>query len=185
MNRTVKIAALMLAALPSFAAAQSGGQSAKAHPAPEIQKLAKMLVGTWNIVEDYVRGGSMPNGGRGTAHSVIRLGPGGFSLIEDFVSTLPKGHLHAVYWWDSTVHGLRTLDCTDLTDEGCNVSDGIGKWAGNDFVTEIRIHDGDKIIPAKIVWAEKDRRSFAATMYIADANGTLKRDWTFLHKRVK
>ena len=44
--------------------------------------------------------------------------------------------------------------------------------------------DGKKV-PAKIVWAEKDSSSFVASMDIADASGNLKRDWTFLHTRVK
>ena len=176
---------LLLIATSTFAVAQNKQQGSKPRPAAEMQRLAKMLVGKWAVVEDYAPGGSMPKGGKGTAQTVIRNGPGGFSLIEDFVSTLPRGVLHAVYWWDSAVHGLRTLDCTDLTDEGCSVTDGIGRWEGSDLVTELKIHDGEKTIPAKIVWAEKDNHSFTATLYIADASGTLKRDWTFLHTRLK
>jgi hypothetical protein len=176
---------LVVIAFSALVAGQNKEETPKHRPAPEMQRLAKMLIGTWKVVEDYAPGVSMPKGGKGTAQSVIRQGPGGFSLIEDFVSTLPVGHLHAVYWWDPAAGGLRTLDCNDVTDEGCVVEDGIGRWDGSDFVTLFKIHEEGKTIPAKIVWAEKDSRSFTATMYIADASGTLKRDWTFLHTRVK
>jgi hypothetical protein len=42
-----------------------------------------------------------------------------------------------------------------------------------------------KDVPVKIVLAEKDNGSFAEIRYVADARGTLKRDWTFLYTRVK
>ena len=64
-----------------------------------------MLVGTWKVVEDFAPGGTLPKGGKGTGHSVIRPGPGGFSVIEDFVSSvpnLPDYHGHAVYWWEDS-----------------------------------------------------------------------------------
>jgi quercetin dioxygenase-like cupin family protein len=56
-------------------------------PAPEMQRLAKMLVGTWTVDEDFAPGGTMPNGHRGSGRSVIEPGPGEASLIEDFISS--------------------------------------------------------------------------------------------------
>jgi len=52
-------------------------------------------------------------------------------------------------------------------------------------VWQLTIQKDGKDAPAKIVWTQKDSQSFAATMYVADSSGTLKRDWTFLHIRVK
>src|SRR5207253_1666720 len=41
-------------------------------PVPEMQRLAKMLVGKWKVDEDFAPAGdTMPNGGRGTGRSVI------------------------------------------------------------------------------------------------------------------
>jgi hypothetical protein len=179
---------LLVLVISALAAAQNKEQGSKPRPAPEMQRVAKMLVGTWKVDEDYAPGGSMPKGGKGTARSVIRLGPGGFSLIEDFVSSGTGGgidHLHGVYWWDKAARGLRSFGCDDLSDEGCSMLDGVGKWEGNELVTEFKMHDGSKTISAKTVWTEKDSRSFTATMYVADASGNMKRDWTFLHIRVK
>jgi hypothetical protein len=53
-----------------------------------MQRLAKMLVGTWKVVENFAPGGTLPNAGKGTGHSVMRPGPGGFSVIEDFASSV-------------------------------------------------------------------------------------------------
>ena len=58
-----------------------------------------------------------------------------------------------------------------------------GHWDGNEVVWQFTFEKDGKTVAAKIIWAEKDSRSFAATMYVSDARGTLKRDWTFLHTR--
>jgi hypothetical protein len=184
MMKATKTGVLMVIAISTLATAQNTEQASK----PQMQRVAKMLVGTWKVVEDFAPGGTLPKGGKGTGHSVIRPGPGGFSVIEDFVSSvpnLPDYHGHAVYWWDKTAQGLKTVGCDDFSEEVCSIADGLGRWEGNDVVTNLTIQKDGKAVPAKIVWAEKDDLSFTATMYVADANGTLKRDWTFLHTRVK
>jgi quercetin dioxygenase-like cupin family protein len=152
-------------------------------PAPEMQRLAKMLVGKWKVDEDFASGGSMPNGGTGTGHSVIEPGPGGLSLIEDFVSISPAAHLHSLIWWEKAGKVFRTVSCDDYSPEACTVENGRGRWEGNEVVWQLTVPKNGKDVPAKIVWAEKDSHSFAATMYVADTSGTLKRDWTFLHTR--
>jgi quercetin dioxygenase-like cupin family protein len=152
-------------------------------PAAEMQRLAKMLVGKWKVDEDWAPGGSMPNCGKGTGHSVIEPGPGGSSLIEDFVSSSPAAHLHSLIWWEKAGKVFRTFSCDDYSDEGCKFENGRGHWEGNEVVWQLTVPKDGKDVPAKIVWAEKDSGSFAAMMYVADASGTLKRDWTFLHTR--
>jgi len=154
-------------------------------PAPEMQRLAKMLVGTWKVDEDFAPGGTMPNGGRGTGNSIIKAGPGDSSLIEDFDSNAPAFRLHALYWWDKAARGLKSGGCDDFSEEVCHMDDGLGRWEGNEIVWQLKIQQGGRSVPAKIVWAEKDSDSFTSTMYVADASGALKRNWTFLHTRLK
>jgi hypothetical protein len=188
MRKPKKTGILLVLVISALAAAQNKEQASKPRPAPEMQRVAKMLVGTWKVEEDFAPGGSRPHGGKGTGHSVIRVGPGGFSLIEDFVSSSAGGgvdHLFGVYWWDKAAQGLRSFGCDDLSGEGCSMLDGVGRWVGNEVVTHFKMHDGSKTIPGRIVWAEKENGSFTATMYVADASGAMKRDWTFLHVRVK
>ena len=101
-------------------------------PPPEMQRLAKMLVGTWTVDEDFAPGGTMPNGGKGSGRSVIEPGPGGLSLIEDFVSSSPAYHLHSLIWWEKAGKVFRTVGCDDSSEEGCWVENGRGRWEGNE-----------------------------------------------------
>src|SRR5581483_1797900 len=186
MMKTIRVSGvLFVIAFSALGAAQNQQQPSKPTPAPEMQRLAKMLVGTWKVDEDWAPGGTKPNGGKGTGHSVIRLGPGGFSLIEDFVDDTMQQHQHNVMWWDKKSKRFKAVGCDDLSGEGCSgVGDGTagGQWEQNQVVWQFTFEQDGKMITAKMVWVEKDSRSFAATMYI-DANRTLKRDWTFLHTR--
>jgi quercetin dioxygenase-like cupin family protein len=154
-------------------------------PAPEMRKLAKMLVGTWTVDEDFAPGGTLTKGGKGSGRSVIEPGPGGASLIDDFISSSPAAHLHSLIWWEKAGKVFRRVSCDDFSEEGCTVENGTGRWQGNEVVWQLILPQDGKGVPAKIVWAEKDSGSFAETRYVADASGTLKRDWTFLHTRVK
>ena len=106
-----------------------------------------------------------------------------FFVIEDFVD--PAIHLHSLIWWDKAAQRFKTAGCDDLSDQGCQLESGLGRWDDNQVVWKLTVPKDGKDVPAKIVRAEKDSRSFMATMYIADATGTLKRVWTFLHTRVK
>jgi len=172
MRKPTKAGFALVIAFSAFAAAQTSEQSSKLRPAPEMQKLAKMLVGTWRVDQEWAPGGSKPKGGKGTAHSVIRLGPGGFSVIEDFVGS--DVDLHSLIWWDKAARCFKTAGCDDSSDQGCQMENGRGRWEGNQVVWQLTVPKDGKDVPAKIVWAEKDSRSFAATMYVADASGNLK-----------
>jgi hypothetical protein len=44
--------------------------------APQMRRLAKMLVGKWKVDEHFAPGGTLPNGGKGSGHSIIEFGPG-------------------------------------------------------------------------------------------------------------
>ena len=186
MMKAAKARILFVIVFSALATAQNKEQTSKPRPAPEMQRLATMLVGTWKVGEDWAPGDSVPKGGKGNAHSVIRPGPGDLSLIEDFVDR--NGSMHILYWWDKTAQTFKAISCDDLSDEGCSTTqdqDGRGQWEGDEVVWQLTIEKDGKKVPAKIVWSKKDSRSFVATMDIADASGTLKRDWTFLHTRVK
>jgi len=101
-----------------------------------MQRLAKMLVGKWKVDEDFVPGGTLPNGGKGSGHSVIELGPGGSSLIEGFVSSSPAGRWHSLICWEKAGKVFRTVGCDDFSEGACplKMDEGVGKatkWCGN------------------------------------------------------
>lgn len=108
-------------------------------PSPEMQKLSKMMVGTWNVemqMEPSPEMG-MPNGMKGKGRDVTKLGPAGLSLISDFTSPGMMGgfHGHGVTWWDSSDQQFHTVWCDSMTPIGCETA-GNGKFDGDKWVMQ-------------------------------------------------
>jgi hypothetical protein len=59
--------------------------------APEMLRLQKFYVGTWEYTETYPKGPAAPQGGMNTGVYTSELGPGGNSLINRFHSKGPVG----------------------------------------------------------------------------------------------
>jgi len=56
-------------------------------PSPEMQKLSKMVVGTWNFTEKQEPSPWAPKGATGKGTAVFKNGPGGLSVIQDYKSS--------------------------------------------------------------------------------------------------
>ena len=72
-------------------------------PTPEMQRLAKLYVGTWDYTETYPKSTFAPAGGQNTGVYTSELGPGGNSLINRFHSRGPVGDFEGmlVMTWDA------------------------------------------------------------------------------------
>jgi hypothetical protein len=60
-------------------------------PGPEMVRLQKFYLGTWDYTETYPQSPFAPEGGVNTGVYKSELGPGGFSLINRFHSQGPVG----------------------------------------------------------------------------------------------
>jgi len=71
-------------------------------PLPEMQKLSKLYVGTWDYTETYPKSPMAPNGGVNTGVYKSELGPGGNSIFNHFHSKGPVGEFDGVLviTWD-------------------------------------------------------------------------------------
>ena len=71
-------------------------------PTPEMQRLAKFYVGTWDYTETYPKSAFHPEGGQNTGVYTSELGPGGNSLVNRFHSRGPAGDSEGmlVMTWD-------------------------------------------------------------------------------------
>jgi Protein of unknown function (DUF1579) len=71
-------------------------------PTPEMQRLAKLYVGTWDYTETYPKSSFTPDGGQNTGVYTSELGPGGNSLVNRFHSRGPVGDFEGmlVMTWD-------------------------------------------------------------------------------------
>lgn len=69
---------------------------------PEMDRLTKMYLGTWEYTETYPKTPVTPNGGVNTGLYTSELGPGGNSLVNRFHSQGPVGDFEGllIYTWD-------------------------------------------------------------------------------------
>jgi hypothetical protein len=76
---------LIIPFFPSIAAQQAPNRTPldQSRPVPEMERLAKALVGDWNTMETMERGEFLPNGG--SRHGVVHVRPaaGGTTLIYE------------------------------------------------------------------------------------------------------
>src|SRR5579884_1633372 len=116
--------------------AKAGGMSMKAPASPEVNKLAKTMVGTWTTAETAPPSDMMPNGGTGSGEATIHRGPGGNSLIQNYRSQSAMGKFagHGVTWYDTQAKAFKNIWCDSMTPAGCEVFNGTGQWEGDKLV---------------------------------------------------
>lgn len=152
-------------------------------PAPEMEKLSKLMVGNWTTEEKFEANDFMPAGtGKGTEST--HLGPGGLSLVSDYHSKNVMGEIqgHGMIWWDPKEEIFRNLWCDNVAPSGCELS-GPGKWEGDNLV----FHDETEMLGRKIVMKvtltdlKPDSHTF--TVDLVGDNGEMQRSMTFKYTR--
>ncbi len=117
-------------------------------PTPEMQQLAKAIVGTYRIVErHHARPGGAEWVAQGTA--TYTLGPDGKSVLEQYSSDGPRGKFSAiaVIWWDAKAGAFKHLECE--SGESCAVVDDAGKWEGSAVVFRRQLEDQGRKVQAQ------------------------------------
>ena len=147
-----------------------------AKPGPEMQKLTKMLAGTWNTTESFEVTEMMPQGGKGTGAAVIKPGPGGMSLVEEYHSHGGLGSFsgHGVFWWDEKAKGYRNVWCDSMTPGGCAVANGLGNWEGDSLV----FNDEQEMMGKKMAMKNElkpDGGAIVLTMSSGDSADSMKK----------
>jgi len=100
-------------------------------PPAEIQKMMPM-VGTWSATIKTEPGPWLPKGGTDKGSMVVKKGPGGFSVVQDFKSNGAMGPFvgHGNIWWDKDANHYKNLWCDSMA--GCTLAtskmDGDKKW---------------------------------------------------------
>jgi hypothetical protein len=152
------------------------------HAAAQIEKFARLVAGTWDLI-GYSAPGTPPKHDSGRTE--IRFGPGKRSLIEQQHTNGDSGKIDAlgVFWWDDNVQGYRTMFCAADAPNGCAIYNGVGKWEGNAVVFHFveRINGVTQSI--KQVVSSSGRDSFTAVFFHGDSEETLKPAYTWRHTR--
>jgi hypothetical protein len=119
---------------------QSTTSPSPTSPVPEMERLAKALVGDWNTKETMEQGEfSKKSGSRdGVVH--VRLAAGGTTLIYEVQSDGSAGKLDGmlVIWWDKAANIYRVFVCFNDPNHPCEMR-GIAHWEGDSFVNDYQV----------------------------------------------
>jgi hypothetical protein len=102
-------------------------------PTPEMQRLAALLVGTWDQALTYAPGPLAPDGGTGNGRETSRPGPGGLSLLIETTSGGPAGQYEAggIVEWSAAEDVYKLHWVSSVSHVGSYFD---GTWVGGDLV---------------------------------------------------
>jgi len=133
---TLVVLTVVIASFPRSLRSSPEEQSISA-ASPEMERLAKVLVGDWYTVETMERGQFFPNGGsrQGAVH--VRLASGGYALIYEVHSDGSAGKLDGflTIWWERGTRLYYFLACFNNPDSPCRMR-GTAHWEGDSFVND-------------------------------------------------
>lgn len=103
-------------------------------PAPEMEKITKSFAGTWRAEEKHEASDMMP-AGTSTGIDMVKVGPGGLSLVSDYRAKGDMGAFvgHGIIWWDGKDKVYKALWCDSMSPAGCE-NGGTGQWQGDNLV---------------------------------------------------
>lgn len=120
-------------------------QQSPALPLPEMQRVAKLYLGTWTYTETYPKSAFYPNGGVNTGVYTSELGPGGNSIFNRFHSKGPVGEFEGVL--------VMTFDPKEKAYRAYVFGDSFptavaetGQWEGDSLVYRYEFSAGGKTI---------------------------------------
>ena len=153
-----------------------------AAPAPgaQIEKLLHAFEGTWTIHEKLAPDSTLPNGATGEGRIVWRPGPGGFSVVEDYQSKQGDRQVTglAVFWWDDSVGGYRTIWCDSTNPGGCISFKNAARWDGEQLVLAEDYEINGKKFTFREVFDGITSTGFTQTLYGGESGKELKVDQT-------
>jgi hypothetical protein len=118
----------------------SAEEQSRSAAGPEMDRLAKALVGDWGTVETMERGQFFPNGGarKGTVH--VRLASGGYTLLYEVHSDGSAGKLDGflTIWWAKETKLYYFIACFNNPNGPCRMR-GTAHWHGESFVNDYQV----------------------------------------------
>lgn len=124
-----------------------------------------------------------PAGGASSGEEVWRTGPGAFVLMEEEHVRAPFGEtfLLALFWWDKSTNGLRSLLCNNTGPAACNVesySNSTLKWDGKRLTLDVELPQRGTSVRWHVVWSDFTPTSFTEIGEVGEAGGPLTRAFT-------
>jgi hypothetical protein len=152
----------------------------------EIEKLAKMLIGNWDVVAS-LEPSATTKGRKDRGSNRIVLGPGGRSVIENYHTDGDSGSRAGlgILWWDEKAKGYRTMFCDNADPAGCSVYDGLGRWEGGDLVFRFRRDRDGNRIDGKEVFTPISPFSYTVRFFESRNGGPEDATWTVTNTKAE
>jgi hypothetical protein len=141
--------------------------------APEVRLLSDAFVGNWNTNEKFEPDETHQNGASGTGAFSIRNGPGGNSLILEYVSRSSIGSYSSsrIIYWDNRKGEYRSFYCDSLQPIGCGEA-GRGRLEGANLTLESMIHESGNTVPIKERFSNVSNSRFIFSLDLANHGKT-------------
>src|SRR6516225_7955412 len=148
-SRALSLAVLIL--LTAFLQqASASAQQPTTVTSPEMDRLAKALVGEWDTVETMEPSDSWPTGAFRKGSVKVRLVSGGYTLVYEVHSDGSAGKLDGflTIWWDQGAKLYYVLACFNDPSSPCRMR-GTAHWEGEAFVNDYDLTEGGRKTPGR------------------------------------
>ena len=181
-------ARLLLGAMLAVLVSRPAG----AAPPEALASLAKAFAGRWSFTEQFEPMAQTPDAistpvaASGHGEQVYRLGPGGFTFMEEEHNVSPQGDVYIVgyMWWDAAQKRLAGMECNSQWPEGCDLKSALSlvslSWDGKTFVVDFRSSKDASKLAWHEVFSDITPTSFLQEGFVGQPDGSLKK-WVTIH----
>jgi len=151
-------------------------------PAPEMKKLAKMLVGAWRIDEKVLPSSMSPNGSTGRGSESIRIGPGSTSIVMDYKgSAMGNFNGHGILTWSPEKKAYESVWVDNMMPGGFLTM--TGNWQGENLVFSGKDNMQGSPMQSRHTYSDLKPDSFTYTMEVGPDGGKLEKMLVLEYKR--
>jgi hypothetical protein len=120
-----------------FPQAPAPARQSSSAASPEMEKLAKVLVGEWETVETMEPDDPWPLGASRKGSVTARIVSGGYALVYEVHSNGSAGRLDGflTIWWERSANVYRLLACFNNPRNACKMR-GSAHWEGQALVND-------------------------------------------------
>jgi hypothetical protein len=151
-------------------------------PAPEMKRLAKALIGTWNVAEKIMPNPMMPKGGTGKGMDTVRIGPGSTSILSDYKGNSMGNFVgHGIMSWSPEKKVYESVWVDSMMPGG--ILTATGNWEGEDLVFTGKDTVEGKQTESRQTYSNIKPDSFTFTLEVGP-EGKLEKFMVLEYKRV-
>jgi len=155
--------------------------SAQEKSSPEMARLSRLMLGTWDA---KLRSGNSTVDEPG--RQSVELGPAGNSLIQNYRGGTKEAPVigHGILWWDATDGVYRALWCDSDLPSGCR-NPSAGNFSGNDLIFSQQREVKGHRVSSRGVYTDIKPDSFTFFLELQKDDGPAQRILTVRYSRAR